>query len=41
MARVIEELDARDTMVMIQVLIAELSLGDLDEFGVELELQDS
>jgi len=38
---VIEELDARDPMVMIQVLIAEISLGDLDEFEVELELQDS
>ncbi len=37
----IEELDARPPMVMIQVLIAEISLNDTDEFGVELGLQDS
>ena len=37
----IEEIDRQDAMVMIQVLIAEISLGDLDEFGVELGLQDS
>jgi len=40
-ARLIQELDAQDPMVMIQVLIAEIELGDIDEFGVELGLQDS
>ena len=40
-ARLINELDAQDEMVMIQVLIAEIELGDVDEFGVELGLQDS
>ncbi len=40
-ARLIAEIDKQDAMVMIQVLIAEISLGDLDEFGVELGLQDS
>ena len=40
-ARLIAELDARDEMVMIQVLIAEIELGDIDEFGIELGLQDS
>ncbi len=40
-ARLIEELDAQDQMVMIQVLIAEIELGDVDEFGIELGLQDS
>ena len=40
-ARLIDELDARDEMVMIQVLIAEIELGDTDEFGIELGLQDS
>ncbi len=39
--KLVEELDARPPMVMIQVLIAELSLGGTDEFGVELGLQDS
>jgi hypothetical protein len=28
-------------MVMIQVLIGEVRLGDADEFGVEFGLQDS
>ncbi len=37
----IKELDERPPMVMIQVLIAEISLNDTDEFGVELGLQDS
>jgi general secretion pathway protein D len=37
----IEELDARPPMVMIQVLIAEVALNNTDEFGVELGLQDS
>ncbi len=37
----VEQLDAQPAQVMIQVLIAELSLDDTDEFGVELGLQDS
>ncbi|MAT14037.1 MAG: hypothetical protein CMJ46_02060 [Planctomyces sp.] len=37
----IQELDEQPPMVMIQVLIAELTLNDVDEFGVELGLQDS
>ena len=37
----IEQLDSRPKMVMIQVLIAEVGLGTTDEFGVELGLQDS
>ena len=40
-SRLIRELDVREDMVMIQVLIAEIELGDTDEFGVELGLQDS
>ncbi len=40
-ARVVEELDARPPMVMIQVLIAEVSLSDQEEFGAEFGLQDS
>lgn len=40
-ARVVEELDARPPMVMIQVLIAEVSLNDFEEFGAEFGLQDS
>lgn len=39
--RLIEKLDERPPMVMIQVLIAEVALNDTDEFGVELGLQDS
>ena len=39
--RVIEQLDEQAPMVMIQVLIGEVRLGDADEFGVELGLQDS
>ena len=39
--RLIEDLDAQPPQVMIQVLIAEVSLGDLDEVGVELGIQDS
>lgn len=39
--KLVEELDARPPMVMIQVLIAEVALRDTDEFGVELGLQDS
>jgi type II secretory pathway component GspD/PulD (secretin) len=37
----IEQLDERPPMVMIQVLIAEVRLNDTDEFGLELGLQDS
>ncbi len=37
----VEEIDARPPMVVIQVLMAVVSLTDADEFGVELGLQDS
>lgn len=37
----VKQLDERPPMVMVQVLIAEVSLNDTDEFGVELGLQDS
>ena len=36
----IERLDARPPMVMIQVLIAEIDLSNTDEFGIEMGLQD-
>ncbi|WP_197525375.1 secretin N-terminal domain-containing protein [Pseudobythopirellula maris] len=39
--RLVDELDERPPLVMIQVMIAELALGNTDEFGVELGLQDS
>jgi type II secretion system protein D len=39
--RVIEQLDVRPPMVMIQVLIAEVDLNNTDEFGIELGLQSS
>ena len=39
--KIIEQLDERPPMVMIQVLIAEVQLNDADEFGIELGLQDS
>ncbi len=39
--RIIKDLDRRPPMVMIQVLIAEVALNNIDEFGVELGLQDS
>ncbi|MFZ1936976.1 MAG: secretin N-terminal domain-containing protein, partial [Thermoguttaceae bacterium] len=38
---IIDQLDARPPMVMIQVLIAQIDLGSTNEFGVELGLQDS
>jgi general secretion pathway protein D len=38
---IVEQLDEQAPMVMIQVLIGEVRLGDADEFGVELGLQDS
>lgn len=37
----VKQLDERPPMVMIQVLIADVTLHDTDEFGVELGLQDS
>jgi len=40
-ARLIEELDQQPPQVMIQVMIAEITLGNTDEFGVEMGLQDS
>ncbi len=40
-SRLIEQLDQQPPQVMIQVLIAEITLGDTDEFGVELGLQNS
>ncbi|MDX1946340.1 MAG: secretin N-terminal domain-containing protein [Pirellulaceae bacterium] len=39
--RVVTELDKRPPMVVIQVMIAEVTLQDTDQFGVELGLQDS
>lgn len=39
--RVVEELDRRPNMVVIQVLLAEVSLNDFNEFGIEMGLQDS
>jgi general secretion pathway protein D len=39
--KVVEDLDRRPNMVVIQVLLAEVSLNDLNEFGIELGLQDS
>jgi len=38
---VIDELDRRPDMVMVQCLIAEVALGTTEEFGVELGIQDS
>ncbi|MCA9134130.1 MAG: hypothetical protein KDA45_13275, partial [Planctomycetales bacterium] len=40
-SRLIEQLDEQPPQVMIQVMIAEITLGDTDEFGVELGLQNS
>jgi general secretion pathway protein D len=39
--KLIEDIDRRPPMAMIQVLIAEVTLNNTDEFGVELGLQDS
>lgn len=39
--QLIEDIDKRPPMVMVQVLIAEVALSDRDEFGVELGIQDS
>lgn len=40
-SRLIEQLDQQPPQVMIQILIAEITLGNTDEFGVELGLQNS
>ncbi len=40
-AKVVEELDARPPMVMIQVLIAEVNINDFEEFGAEFGIQDA
>ncbi len=39
--KIVEQLDERPPMVMIQVLIAQVQLSNNDEFGIELGLQDS
>jgi len=39
--KLVEKLDAQPPQVMIQVLIAQVSLNNTNEFGVELGLQDS
>ncbi|MGC3967663.1 MAG: secretin N-terminal domain-containing protein [Pirellulales bacterium] len=39
--KLVEDIDKRPPMVMIQVLIAEVALNNTDEFGVEVGLQDS
>lgn len=39
--RLVEQLDERPPMVMIQVILAEVSLTDTEELGFELGLQDS
>ncbi|MDX1965177.1 MAG: secretin N-terminal domain-containing protein [Pirellulales bacterium] len=39
--RIVEEIDQRPPMVMIQVMIAEVDLNNYDEFGVEVGVQDS
>lgn len=38
---IIKQVDEEAPIVMIQVLIGEVTLGDIDEFGVEFGLQDS
>jgi general secretion pathway protein D len=38
---IIDQLDARPQMVAIQVLIASIDLGNTNEFGIELGLQDT
>lgn len=40
-SRLIEELDQQPPQVMIQVMIAEITLGNTDEFGAEIGLQNS
>lgn len=41
LSEIIRQVDEEAPIVMIQVLIGEVRLGDIDEFGVELGLQDS
>lgn len=38
---IIKQLDQRKNMVAIQVLIAEVALSDVEQFGIELGIQDS
>ena len=38
--RIIDKLDERPPMVLIQVLIAQITLTDDEQFGIELGLQD-
>ena len=38
---IIRQVDEEAPIVMIQVLIGEVTLGDIDEFGIEFGLQDS
>lgn len=38
---VIESLDRRPPMVMVKILLAQVQLGDTEEFGIEAGLQDS
>ena len=40
-SKLIEQLDQQPPQVMIQVMIAEITLSNTDEFGVEVGLQDS
>lgn len=40
-ADIIKQVDEEAPIVMIQVLIGEVTLGDIDEFGIEFGLQDS
>ena len=40
-SKLIEQLDEQPPQVMIQVMIAEIILGDTDEFGAEVGLQNS
>lgn len=39
--KIVEELDKQPPQVLIQVVIAEIELDNVDEFGIELGLQDS
>ncbi len=39
--KIIDQLDARPPMVLIQVLLADITLAGTDEFGIELGLQSS
>ena len=40
-SQLIQRLDEQPPQVMIQVMIAEITLGNTDEFGIEMGLQDS